>query len=167
MAPGIQELTDVQLIIHLKARYVRFVDTKQWAALEQLLVDDFAFDGTRSSHSASAFVHLVTEQLAEANTVHQLHVPEIYVQSPSIASAVWPFADVIDQRRNGLGLVRHGFGHYHENYVKGEGQWRISTMQITRVRVECDTYLPDRASSSHVCFSQEELLAWLAEQQGK
>jgi hypothetical protein len=30
----------------------------------------------------------------------------------------------------------HGWGHYHETYVKGDGGWRIQTLTLTRLRVD-------------------------------
>ena len=165
--PGIQQLADIQMISIVKARYVRFVDSRQWDSLASLLVHDFVFEGNRSRRGGPEFVRHVAEQLADASTVHQLHVPEIEVPSASAARAVWPFADLIDQRTDGVGLVRRGFGHYHETYVRREGTWRIATMRITRVRVECETHKPGASVTSHVCLSQEELVAWLAEARGR
>jgi hypothetical protein len=34
-------------------------------------------------------------------------------------------------------MALQGFGHYHENYVVGvDGQWRISELRLTRIRVD-------------------------------
>jgi hypothetical protein len=93
-----------------------------------------------------------------------LHGPEIHLDSTSSARAVWPFADIIDERGSeDTQLVRHGFGHYHETYIKVQGAWRISTMRITRLRVECAVHSPGGDISARVCFSQDELVTWLAE----
>ena len=29
-----------------------------------------------------------------------------------------------------------GFGHYHEDYRKEDGQWRIARLKLTRLRVD-------------------------------
>jgi hypothetical protein len=34
------------------------------------------------------------------------------------------------------GQKRRGYGHYHETYVKRDGQWLIQATPITRLRVE-------------------------------
>jgi hypothetical protein len=94
-----------------------------------------------------------------------VHAPEIEITSPDTATGIWPFSDIIDQRRDGLGMYRRGFGHYHESYIKANGTWRISAMRITRTRVECSVFRPGGEMLSHVCLSQEELVAWLRQQE--
>jgi hypothetical protein len=161
----VEELVEERLISRLKARYVRFVDLKEWSELERLFADDFAFDGTWSSRGGALFVQRLSRHLADASTVHQVHAPEIEITSPDTATGIWPFSDIIDQRRDGLGMYRRGFGHYHETYVKANGTWRISTMRITRTRVECSVLRPGGETLRHVCLSQEELVAWLRQQE--
>jgi hypothetical protein len=29
-----------------------------------------------------------------------------------------------------------GFGHYHERYVRRDGQWRIASIRLTRLMIE-------------------------------
>ena len=165
--PTMQELIDTRLISDLKARYVRLLDQKQWSELERLFADDFAFEGIWASRGGAAFVQRLSGHLADANTVHEVHLPEIEILSPTIATGIWPFSDIIDQRRNGLGMHRRGFGHYHERYVKSARDWRFSTMSISRVRVECEISMPDGGKRSHTCFSQEELIEWLGQEGGR
>ena len=161
----VQELVDAGLISRLKAQYVRFLDLKDWSALERLFAEDFVFEGQWSSRGGALFVQNLSRHLADASTVHELHAPEIEVASPGTATAIWPFSDIIDQRRNGIGMYRRGSGHYHESYVKAAGAWRISAMRITRMRVECSVFLPEGETLTHTCLSQDELVAWLREQE--
>jgi hypothetical protein len=161
----LQELVDAQLISRLKAKYVRFLDLKDWSALEQLFAEDFAFEGQWSSRGGGLFVQRLSRHLAAASTVHELHAPEIELASLEAATAIWPFSDIIDQRQNGVGLYRRGSGHYHETYLKTDGAWRISSMRITRIRVECSLFPPDGEIRSHTCLSQDELVAWLRQQE--
>jgi hypothetical protein len=156
----LQRLTDMQLISRLKAMYVRLVDEKAWPTLEDLFAAGFAFNGIWSTRGGHAFVERTSRSLVDASTVHQLGVAELEVTSPVAAAAIWPFADIIDQRHDGLGAYRRGFGHYHETYVKADGSWKIATMRITRVRVECSVFLPGEVRH-HTCRSQDELVAWL------
>ena len=161
---AIQQLKDVQLITRLKARYVRLVDEKEWSQLGDLFTGDFAFDGVETTTGAGEFVGLLRLRLADTSTSHALHVPEIEIWSPDRASGIWPFSDVIDQRRDGVGVYRRGFGHYHEVYRKVNDQWLIATMRITRVRVECAFFPGDGGVRRQVCLSQEEVASWLAQQ---
>jgi hypothetical protein len=161
---AVQELKDIHLISRLKARYVRLVDEKHWSELESLFASGFIFDGLMSVTGAEEFVEQLRQRLANASTTHALHVPEIEIRSPDTAGGTWPFSDVIDQRRSGVGLYRRGSGYYHETYRKENGEWLISTMRITRARVECSVFQPDVETRRHVCLSQEELIAWLGQQ---
>jgi hypothetical protein len=157
-------MMDTQLISRLKASYARLLDFKDWAGLERLFAEDFAFEGNWSSRGGSLFVERISKHLADASAVHELHTPEIEITSPDAATGIWPFSDIIDQRRASLGLYRRGFGHYHESYVKANGAWLISAMRITRSRVECSVFLHGE-TLRHVCLSQEDLVAWLREQE--
>ena len=157
----LQEVMDVQLISRLKARYVRLIDEKRWTELELLFTDDFAFEGTWSSRGGAAFAERLGRHLADVRTTHELHTPEIEVRSADAAAAIWPFTDILDQRREGVGLYRSGLGHYHETYRRVHGEWRIASMRITRVRVDCTVFLPDGGTREHTCYSQEELVSWL------
>src|SRR5579872_4932101 len=154
-------LTDVQLIHRLKAAYLRLVDEKAWSRLDELFTDDFVFSGIWSSRGGHEFVQRTSRSLAEAITIHRLGDPRIDLTSPAAAAGVWPFDDVIDERKQGLGLYRRGSGHYHERYVKADGTWKISAMRITRERVECTVFLAGGETRRQICTSQEELLAWL------
>jgi len=44
-------------------------------------------------------------------------------------------------------VVLHGYGHYHETYVKTDGRWRIKTSTVTRLREDITTSLPQRIST--------------------
>ena len=33
-------------------------------------------------------------------------------------------------------MTLHGFGHYHETYVRLDAGWRIRSSRLTRLRVE-------------------------------
>jgi len=159
--PTVEELADIQRIIRLQAKYARFVDLKRWLDLEALLTDDFEFEGASSTRGAAVFVSQVSRRLANENTVHELHTPEIEIQLPCVATGTWPFADLIDERRDGLGVCRRGFGHYTESYVKTADGWRISTMRVARLRVDCTLALREQEPIHHACYSEEEVLAWL------
>ena len=64
-------------------------------------------------------------------TAHQVHAPEIALDSPSTARGVWALNDVV---RLAPGINLNGYGHYHETYAKVDGQWVITTSTLTRLR---------------------------------
>lgn len=132
----------IRAIEELKAAYCRTLDTKQWEDFRALFTDDFVSDTSESGglviEGADAFVSFVRRTLGRAVTVHQVQQPEIEVASSETASGIWAMQDVV---RFIPGVTLHGFGHYHETYVKREGQWRIASSKLTRLREEIRTPL--------------------------
>lgn len=128
----------------LKATYFRLLDTKQWAAWRELFTDDMVFDAElgpgapaqRMTTNADDFVEMVSEQLKDAVTVHQGHMPEHTFLDERNARGVWAMFDWVDSSGSGGGSMQ-GFGHYHEHYFKGDdGRWRIKELKLTRLRVD-------------------------------
>lgn len=128
---------DIEAIKGLKARYCRLLDNKDWVAWRDLFADDFVSDTSRSGgkiiSGADEFVAFLQRTLGKPSqpTVHQVHAPEIELTSPSTATGIWALNDVV---RLAPGLNLQGYGHYHETYEKTDGQWRIKTSTLTRLR---------------------------------
>lgn len=128
---------DIEAIKVLKAQYCRLLDTKDWAAWRDLFTDDFVSDTSRAGgkiiSGADEFVAFLQRTLGKPSqpTVHQVHAPEIELTSASTATGVWALNDVV---RLAPGLNLQGYGHYHETYEKADGQWRIKTSTLTRLR---------------------------------
>ncbi|CAJ1578913.1 nuclear transport factor 2 family protein [[Mycobacterium] wendilense] len=126
---------DIEEIKQLKARYCRYLDSKDWAGWRQLFTDDFVSDTTASGgkviHGADEFVAFTRKSLRAQATVHQVHAPEIELVSPTAARGVWALEDVV---RFGPGVNLRGYGHYTETYVKCGDGWRIASSTLTRLR---------------------------------
>lgn len=128
---------EVEAIKQLKARYCRLLDTKQWDAWRELFTDDFVSDTSQSGGQvivgADEFVAFVRRNLGKRSqpTVHQVHAPEIELIAATEATGVWALNDVV---RLAPGLNLNGYGHYHETYGKIDGDWRIKTSTLTRLR---------------------------------
>lgn len=43
--------------------------------------------------------------------------------------------DILHTPEDSVNVV-HGFGHYHETYERIDGEWRINTLRLTRLRVD-------------------------------
>ena len=71
-------------------------------------------------------------------TVHHGHMPEIELTSPTTATR--DLGDGGQAAVAGGCPIRtlHGYGHYHETYEKLDGQWRIKTIRLTRLRVDAE-----------------------------
>ncbi|HZU48747.1 MAG TPA: nuclear transport factor 2 family protein [Mycobacterium sp.] len=132
-------LLEIESIKQLKARYCRYLDTKDWQAWRTIFTDDFVSDtaqaGGKVIAGADEFVAFIRTTLGKPSqpTVHQVHAPEIKLTSPTTAHGVWALHDVV---RLAPGLNLNGYGHYHETYVKIDGQWRIKTSKLTRLRTD-------------------------------
>ena len=132
-------LLEIEAIKQLKARYCRFLDTKDWQAWRGLFSDDFIGDtseaGGRRVEGADEFVAFTRKNIGKPSqpTVHQVHAPEIELTSPTTASGVWALNDIV---RLTYGLNLNGFGHYHETYEKIDGQWYITSSTLTRLRTD-------------------------------
>jgi hypothetical protein len=129
---------DIEAIKQLKARYFRTMDTKDWAGMRRVFMDDVVTDTTASGGSvitgADRFIAYLEETLADAVTVHHGHMPEIELKSATSATGVWALEDWVRWDAGGI----HGFGHYHETYVKVDGEWRIASLTLTRLRLDAD-----------------------------
>lgn len=63
---------------------------------------------------------------------HEIFNPRIDVEEPGRAGAIWPFKDII-HFPEGAPLSRvHGWGHYHEKYVREGDRWLIAELKLTR-----------------------------------
>jgi hypothetical protein len=128
---------DIEAIKQLKARYCRLLDTKDWAGWRDIFTDDFVSDTSPSGgvviSGADEFVVFIKRTLGKPSqpTVHQVHAPEIELTSSTSATGIWALNDVV---RLAPGVNLQGYGHYHETYEKIDGQWRIKTSTLTRLR---------------------------------
>ena len=131
---------DIEAIKQLKARYFRTMDTKDWAAMRAVFTDDVTIDTTASGGNvittADKFMAFLQEALGEATTVHQGHMPEIALTSPTTATGIWALNDIVIFP---TGVRLDGYGHYHETYVKADGEWRIASSTLTRLHMDFST----------------------------
>lgn len=130
-------LVDIEAIKQLKARYCRFLDTKDWVAWRALFADDFLSDtspaGGKRIEGADHFVAFTRRALGKRShvTAHQVHAPEIELTSETTARGIWALEDVV---RLLPGVNLRGYGHYHETYVKIDGEWKFQSSTLTRLR---------------------------------
>jgi len=121
-----------------KARYCRFLDTKNWEGFSNLLTDDFELDLSGASHHSAikgrdAALKLITSALAGAATAHQVHNPEITLHGDE-AQVIWAMQDRVVWAEDKPSLV--GYGHYNERWVKRDGEWKLAAQRLTRLHVD-------------------------------
>lgn len=126
---------EIEAIKRLKSRYCRYLDTKDWTAWRTLFTDGFVSDTSRAGGKlitgADDFVAFTRMSLRGQPTVHQVHAPDIELDSSTTAHGIWALEDVV---RFGPGVSLRGYGHYAETYEKVGGDWRIKTSTLTRLR---------------------------------
>jgi len=128
---------DIEAIKQLKARYFRTMDTKDWEGMRRVFADDVVIDSTQSGgheiKGADTFMAFLQDLLGDVLTVHHGHMPEVTLTSATTATGVWSMEDKL-RWPNGMEL--DGYGHYHETYEKVDGEWRIKTLLLTRLRMD-------------------------------
>jgi 3-phenylpropionate/cinnamic acid dioxygenase small subunit len=133
----LQTFRDLDEIRQLRARYVRYVDDKQWEAWGNLLTEDFYFDSDGGvQEGRDVVVASVSTALADASTVHHVFNPEITITGPDTASAIWPMEDWVRLTFKGKSMAFHGMGHYRDDYVRTPEGWRIKRTVMSRIRVD-------------------------------
>jgi uncharacterized protein (TIGR02246 family) len=136
LGAGVSDADDLEAIKQLKARYFRTMDTKDWDAMRQVFADDVAADTTEAGGpaitGADEFIAFLKETLGNAVTIHQGHMPEIALTSPTTATGIWALHDVVIWPTGRL----EGAGHYHETYEKQGDTWRITSLKLTRLHAE-------------------------------
>jgi hypothetical protein len=140
----VDRLMAIHEISHLKARYFRCVDAKDWDGFEAVFTPDAVADytppggepGKWTAIGAANIVAFAKSVIAPAITVHHGHMPEIEVTSPETATGIWSMEDWIWWPEGSRRKTLHGRGHYHETYRKAGGRWLIETLKLTRLRVD-------------------------------
>ena len=138
---GIERLEAIEAIKQLKARYFRTMDTKDWDGMRQVFTDDVVIDTTQDAggdaiEGADVFMPFLVGHIEHVTTTHHGHMPEITITSPTTATAIWAMEDMLRWPDGGPMHTLHGYGHYHEDYEKVGGEWRIKTLTLTRLRVD-------------------------------
>jgi hypothetical protein len=143
----LERLVAIEEIKQLKARYFRFMDTKDWAGLETVFAPNAEFDMRSEAHDRSRAAEAVVtgapgiaafmrNAVHDLVTVHHGHMPEIEITSPTTARGIWAMEDLLRWPKGAATSTLHGFGHYHETYERVDGRWLIRSSRLTRLRVD-------------------------------
>jgi uncharacterized protein (TIGR02246 family) len=133
--------TDLEAFVaisQVKARYCRFLDTKDWAAYTDLFTEDFVLDTSPSGgpppiQGREAAVAMIRGSVETAKTAHQVHNLELRLEGDT-AHVVWAMQDRViwgPDRAATMPEAGHtGYGQYHERYERRDGRWRIAALQL-------------------------------------
>jgi hypothetical protein len=140
----IERLLGIEDIKRLKARYLYAYDMQDW----QIWRDEvWAPDGRLEVPEIElvitpreTMIQWVAAQARGQRSVHHGHTPIIDITGPSTATGIWAMEDRLyrtgENPAHGNVAYVHGFGHYHETYVRLDVGWRIASTRLTRLRVE-------------------------------
>ncbi|MCZ4343002.1 nuclear transport factor 2 family protein [Sphingomonadaceae bacterium G21617-S1] len=136
------KLFAIEEIKALKARYFRFLDTKDWPGLRSVFMPEAVIEVPEAVaepqplDQALAFIEAAVDG---GVSIHFGHMPEIFIESSDRARGIWAMDDRIywsTDKAAVLGYAQlRGFGHYHETYERLGGEWKIKTMRLTRLRL--------------------------------
>lgn len=136
---------DIEAIKVLKARYFRYVDTKDWKSWRELFTEDARINIDGTDRTTDEFLEFTSQALEGTFTVHHGYMPEIELMGDSTARGIWAMHDWAVFAN---GSVMRGWGHYHESYRRVGDEWRINELTLTRVRVDqATTDLPSAPTS--------------------
>jgi uncharacterized protein (TIGR02246 family) len=145
----VERLVALEQIQQLKARYFRGIDTKDWVLWADVFTEDATLEVPEVGMSIAgrdAIVAGVSGALGTATTVHHGHMPEIELTGPETATGIWAMYDYVEwpAPEDGSRVGMHGYGHYHETYVRHDGTWRIASSRLDRIRTDSLGALPSR-----------------------
>ena len=133
------EFADWMAICETKARYCRFLDTKDWVGYADCFTEDFVLDTTPAGgyrvEGRDAAITMIRGAVETAKTAHQVHNPEIRFDAEG-ADVIWAMQDRVSwsgDRITAMGALGHtGYGHYRERYVRcPDGAWRIKSSALS------------------------------------
>lgn len=131
---------DIEAIKALKARYFRLMDAKDWAGLADVFTADVEIDMTATggaiTTSVAEYMPFLRANIEHVETVHHGHMPEIDLVSADSATGTWAMEDVLRWPAGSAISSLQGYGHYHEQYRRTGDGWRISSMRLSRLRVD-------------------------------
>lgn len=143
---ALEQLLAIEEIKRLRARYFRYVDTKQWEAWGALFTEDCVFAdlaGDFRCAGRAALVEQVIAALDGVTTIHHGHTPEIELVDATHATGVWAMSDtlIFPPGRGFMDLGSatarvQGYGHYVESYINVGGAWRFSDVTVSRLHLE-------------------------------
>lgn len=152
-----------QSIAQKKARYGRYVDTKQWAKLQKIILPDarlnfwdihgnvvIAGKVPLSFRSCKAFTDFFSLYLEKAETLHMFGPGDLEQISADEIKAVWSMEDQICLKSTNLMEIRGG-GYYHETWKLKGGEWYLQSLDLKRTYLK-RTYAETSVTVRHLQY---------------
>jgi hypothetical protein len=125
-------------LMEAKARYCRMLDSKDWAGYAALLTEDFVLDVSEGTQvpvitGREAALKQIQSSILTARTAHQVHSPEIELNGDE-ANVIWALQDRVIWGPERPSIT--GYGHYHERWVRRNGDWKLASLRLTRLLID-------------------------------
>ena len=151
-----ERLVAIEQIKALKARYFRYLDTRNWVGMRMIFTTDAVFDARASGgddggatgaevvrdsnewlyEGREVIAKFIEAAVGDTVTAHHGHGHEIEIHSSEQASGVIAMEDRIwSAKGDAKAMLLHGYGHYVEEYRKEGAAWRIARSKLTRLNV--------------------------------
>lgn len=148
----LEKLLAIEAIKVVKSRYFRGVDGGNGQLVRDILAQDCNLDyrgcfiDPATGHDFFPAMNIVIRgrdswgngglSAMGIISVHQGHHCEIEITGDSTASAIWSMTDRLFMPPGSEFAQLRGFGYYHETYEKTDGQWKLKTLRLERIRTE-------------------------------
>lgn len=132
-------------LVRQKARYGRYLDTKQWHSFVQIALPDARFrfqdvDGSiifrngtgMDFDSLSSFVDYFRELFADAQTLHMFGPPDVQIERGEQVEVIWAMEDQLHFGEDSPISELRGGGYYYEIWVKTSDGWRLKDLTLRR-----------------------------------
>jgi hypothetical protein len=132
---------DLEAVKVVMAQYFRFMDTKRWSDLRAIFTDDMTMHAPDDVADASIVAggdrvaRVIERVLGPAVSVHRGYMPEVHLEGPDAARAIWAMEDVVEYPDAPERSFR-GSGHYHATYARTPDGWKIRSLVLRRLRLD-------------------------------
>ena len=138
---AIQQILDIEAIKQLKARYCICVANEEWDTFFTLFTEDLEFitpsnDKVYTPRSEFYKMHKASLQDPKVWGVVRCFTPIITITGPETASGNWAMEDVHIYPGTDPHVGHHGYGHYHEDYVRTADGWKFKRIKVTYNRMD-------------------------------
>lgn len=130
-------------IQNIMSSYCRFVDTKNWAALQTLFAEkakmmflDEEGELLYDFESAELLARSAEAAIGKAVTLHHLHNPEVTLINESEVVGIWSMEDRFYLPANAPHPFFHGAGYYQIRFILMDDCWKINELQLMRLRLK-------------------------------
>jgi hypothetical protein len=132
----LERLVAIEDIKALVARRVRSLDARDWETYQDCHAPEHVSGFFKEAPDRAAMIEALKAETAGVTAIHHVHSPEIVVLSPTEAKGAWAMEDRRYWMQGDEEHWLHGWGYYHETYVKRDGVWLITSRELVRTRLE-------------------------------